>query len=261
MAEDLNADVEASLQQYRLLSECAWRSRGPRLAFNRYISVRQRHAAASLWPAFSSWWHWTLARRHHKQAVQRQAFQAWRELVQLQLVLCSKLVRALQRGVLAGDTAGLLMWRLCTPVDEQHRTAVHPSMGRLLASILQRKEPQRRLQGALSALLEHCRALQAVRARVHARLSAACLRWRKASLLECLRFWRMHAVARCCERLSIALPMFQPRSLQFETWLWQHERRRQLKQQAAALFQRMCLQRCFVGWQAHGFKACLCALL
>jgi hypothetical protein len=57
-----------------------------------------------------------------------------------------QLVRALQRGVLAGDTAGLLMWRLCTPVDEHHRTAVQPSMGRLLASILQRKEPERRLQ-------------------------------------------------------------------------------------------------------------------
>jgi hypothetical protein len=39
--------------------------------------------------------------------------------------------------------------------------------------------------------------------------------------------------------------MFQRRSMQFESWLWQHERRRQLKQQAASLFTRMCLRRCF----------------
>jgi hypothetical protein len=71
------------------------------------------------------------------------------------------------------------------------------------------------------------------------------MRWLEASLADCLRFWRMHAVARCCERLGIALPMLQPRSMQFEAWLWQHERRRQLKQQAAALFKRMCLRRCF----------------
>jgi hypothetical protein len=67
-----------------------------------------------------------------------------------------QLVRALQRGVLAGDTARLLMWRLCTPVDERHRTAVHPSMGQLLASILQRKEPQRRLQVGLHAACSGC---------------------------------------------------------------------------------------------------------
>lgn len=57
-----------------------------------------------------------------------------------------QVVRALRRGVLAGDTAGLLMWRLCTAPGEQHLTAVRPSLGGLLGGILKQREPRMRLQ-------------------------------------------------------------------------------------------------------------------
>jgi hypothetical protein len=52
----------------------------------------------------------------------------------------------LRRGVLSGDTASLLMWRLCSSSPGAAGGVVRPSLGRMLGSILQQRVPQRRLQ-------------------------------------------------------------------------------------------------------------------
>lgn len=51
------------------------------------------------------------------------------------------MLKALQRGVLSGDMPALVMWRLCTSSTQQ-LTAVRPSMGGMLASILLHKAPR-----------------------------------------------------------------------------------------------------------------------
>lgn len=101
------------------------------------------------------------------------------------------------------------------------------------------------LQACFDAWLSRHQDLQATRARVISLLSAAALRWRRESGRKCMRFWHMYTVTVLCGRLAIALPLFRPRLPEFEEWLWHHERGKQLKRQATAMYDRSCLRRFF----------------
>eukprot|EP00878_Enallax_costatus_P038369 GHUV01043581.1.p1 GENE.GHUV01043581.1~~GHUV01043581.1.p1 ORF type:complete len:370 (+),score=92.18 GHUV01043581.1:211-1320(+) len=216
--------------------------------------VRQHNVVAAVGPPFRRWHCWTQAGKHHRQQLQRQVVAEWRELLVLQLELCRKVVRGLQRGVLSGDVSSLLTWRMCTPLDSEHSMGVKPSLGGLLATMLKQKAPHMRQQAYFGAWLKYCQQLQATRAKATVLLSAAALCWRRESTRDCLHFWRMYTTTRVCERLGIALPVFRPRLPEFEEWLWQHERAKHLKQQASALFDKSCLRRCFGAWQRHMYK-------
>lgn len=64
------------------------------LALCRYLRKRQASVRASLQPAFTQWAHWTRACAHSRRHQQQAALSAWRELLNLQLQLCSKVTRS-----------------------------------------------------------------------------------------------------------------------------------------------------------------------
>eukprot|EP00879_Flechtneria_rotunda_P029981 GHRR01032457.1.p1 GENE.GHRR01032457.1~~GHRR01032457.1.p1 ORF type:complete len:489 (+),score=183.67 GHRR01032457.1:191-1468(+) len=263
-AADAQTDAETSrylqenwrqqnLPSAALMLQRAWRSREPRLKLNRYLGLRRQHSSAALRPAIQQWHNWSLAVQHKTQYMQRQALIAWKDISTLQLELYDTVVRAFRRGVLSGDSADLMMWRLCT-TNYMHRMSVRPSLGGLIASIIKKQEPRRRLQVYFTAWHGHGLALKARRAKIHANLQAVSQHWQQQALKQCIRFWHMYTVARVCEQLQLQLPVVQPRLVVFEEWLWRHERRRQLRQQAEHLAQKLLQKRCFGCWLHHAYK-------
>lgn len=111
----------------------------------RYLRKRHASTLAALQPAFQRWRSWTMAAVHSRQHQQRVVLFAWQELVQLQLQLCARIMQGLRRGVLSGDVPGLMVWRLCTS-SQQPLSAVRPSLGGMLASILLQRVPRMRQQ-------------------------------------------------------------------------------------------------------------------
>jgi hypothetical protein len=64
-------------------------------------------------------------------------------------------------------------------------------------------------------------------------------------LQQAVRFWRLLTACHICERLRLQLPAPAQQCEAFDAWLWRHERRQQLQQQAAGLAGRLSLLRCF----------------
>jgi hypothetical protein len=64
-------------------------------------------------------------------------------------------------------------------------------------------------------------------------------------LRQAVRFWRLYAACCICERLQLQLPTFPHTCDVFYAWLWGHERRLYMQQQAVGLSGRLALMRCF----------------
>lgn len=64
-------------------------------------------------------------------------------------------------------------------------------------------------------------------------------------LQQAVRFWRQYTACRICERLKLQLPALPQRCEVFDAWLWRHEQRQNLRQQAVGLAGRLSTLRCF----------------
>jgi hypothetical protein len=67
----------------------------------------------------------------------------------------------------------------------------------------------------------------------------------RQQLQQALRFWRLYTACCTCERLKLQLPAYTQECEAFDAWLWRHEQRQHMQQQAAGLAGRLGVLRCF----------------
>jgi hypothetical protein len=76
----------------------------------------------------------------------------------------------------------------------------------------------------------------------------------RRQLQQALRFWRLYTASCTCERLKLQLPAYTQDCEVFDAWLWKHEQRQHMQQQAAGLAGRLGVLRCF--GKAVGVRSC-----
>ena len=130
--------------------------------------------------------------------------------------------------------------------DPGNPVGVKPSVGLALANIVQKHYPIRLQRQYIKAWLQHLRTEQARRAKAGAVLAAVTARWDRQRLRQALRFWLQYALALLSERMGIRAPVFEPRLVVYEEWLWEHQRQQQLAAKSMGL-RRICRLRHCLG--------------
>lgn len=112
---------------------------------------------------------------------------------------------------------------------------------------------RRKTKFYFDAWLTTIRKFAARRREAAAKLAAMEAARAKEQLLDAFRFWFRYAVIKVAARLAIEPPLFRPRMPEWDAWLWEHNRTRDLTARIAQLHRTFRLSYCFRWW--HTFVA------
>jgi hypothetical protein len=154
-------------------------------------------------------------------------------------------LRKLKRGALTTTSYTPIRNYILCIKDPGIVVGIQPSVGLALANIVQKQYPIRLQRRYIQAWKLHLKTEQARRAKAGAALAAAAARWERQRIRQALRFWLQYTLALLSERLGIRAPVFEPRLVMYEEWLWEHHRQQQLAAKSMGLRRiyrlRMCL--------------------
>lgn len=240
---EIDAFVTAHMVVYHApeaatVMQSAWRMRGPRLLFVRYMELRTRCRRRVLLAFFRPWASLTLARQRRDRQVLRTYWAAWRQMVQLKDVYYGKLAARLQNTLKNTDAPSCsLMWVLCNDPSEgtsggggsMRISAANISIGSVMRNILKRRMPLRIQQLTLRAWHEFTRAM--LERRQQTLLDTERMRRDRSRnvLSTCFRFWFRYATTKIADRLGITPPLFRPKEPAFDAWLLGHQHKAEMR--------------------------------
>lgn len=220
--DELDVEIRSYIKDYKFASnlpdavlqiQAAWRARGPRLFFSRFVSLRDRSLTHTLGFYFSHLAKYTRAPRHLRRRLLQRCMSEWREIIHLKMQLYSKLILKLKASMMidvADSQSPNHLWMLCTaPGEDPWRS--HLNLGRLVSNMIVRQAPQRRTRLYFDLWKDFVRVKAQQRVAAAARLASVEASRMRENIRMAFIFWFRFAIVSVADRLRIEAPLFRPR--------------------------------------------------
>ena len=257
--DELEGEITAYIQDFKFSSnlpdatlqiQAAWRARGPRVFLSRFLAQRNRGLNRTLSFYFHHLAKYAQAPRYFRQRMLQRCFSEWREILQLKMQLYAKLILKLKASMMIDVTDSQSpnhLWRLCTaPGEDPWRSRLN--LGRLVSNMIIRQAPQRRTKLYFDAWREFVAIKTQQRVMAAARLASVEATRMRDNIRTAFRFWFRYAIVSVADRLKIEAPLFRPRIPEWDQWLFEHNRSRELNQRSERLHRGFRMRHCLLFW-------------
>eukprot|EP00201_Polytomella_parva_P022284 CAMPEP_0175046338 /NCGR_PEP_ID=MMETSP0052_2-20121109/4977_1 /TAXON_ID=51329 ORGANISM="Polytomella parva, Strain SAG 63-3" /NCGR_SAMPLE_ID=MMETSP0052_2 /ASSEMBLY_ACC=CAM_ASM_000194 /LENGTH=503 /DNA_ID=CAMNT_0016310077 /DNA_START=135 /DNA_END=1643 /DNA_ORIENTATION=+ len=270
--DEIDAEVNNFISSYKhkqsapaaaIAVQAAWRAVSPHRFFLRYWRVRYFHIRKTLHRFFAPFAQLVRAKRHGRYRITRRVFGEWFDIVRLGNLFFLKVVLSLRKsfGNMHECISPGTLWQLCqadgmmdgAPSSGSSNGAngvwdVRLTMGTMLSKIVARQMPMRLCRLYIGAWREVVSKMSD-RRRGGAEILGHMESSRFTTLVHtAFRFWFRWSVIQLAERLEIEPPIFRPRIPEWDHWLLEHVRGKELMQRIPILHKGFRLSHCFRFW-------------
>eukprot|EP00873_Tetraselmis_striata_P040660 jgi/Tetstr1/460924/TSEL_006077.t2 len=235
------------------LIERAWKRHLYTKQLRDYGRMRRVLRKRMLTKAFGQWRDYTRAQRFASTGLMKTVFSAWREYCSDLEEFFKKASLRLEAGNLLSQVSAVQIWRLGAS-DVMDNWSSRGTITAALISCANRNVPMKWAKAVLAAWrrsVEESLAITNSAAQILKNIMAQMHRERAHWLF---RFWHRFTVTKKSERAGVDPPVHRPHLIEWDEWLWQHRRRKQLMRQAKLTHRHFRLRFCFYWLRWHAAR-------